>query len=249
MRKKSSYCALICALIAPVFISAAPEYDSDSRCVTEYTLTTLTKSSSPRELKVVRNSPERNNATVVKKGVLFTYAGRKAKKVLIAGDFTNWKTAGMTRGKNGVWYYFLGEYDKRDSVRYKFKIDGLWISDPKNYDRDDDGNGSFVSLARPSHSDESHQVSFRTLPDGSIEFRHYDARASLVTVAGDFNNWDPEHDMMVRGEDNIWRLKKRLAKGQYRYKLIVDGEWKTDVYNAQSASDSVGGISSLISIK
>lgn len=249
MRIKSSCIALFCALMAPIIAGASSDTGSEERCVTEYALQTLSRASSPRDMTVVRTAPERHNATVVERGVLFTYANRKAKKVLIAGDFTGWKTAGMKRGKNGVWYYFLGEYDKRDSVRYKFKVDGLWISDPRNYDRDDDGNGSFVSLVRPFHSNESRQVSYRTLPDGSIEFRHYDPRASLITVAGDFNNWDPEHDMMIRGDDNIWRLRKKLSRGQYRYKLVIDGEWKADVYNEQSASDSVGGVSSLISIK
>jgi 1,4-alpha-glucan branching enzyme len=236
-------------MLIPGFLQANPEEGINDRSVTEFTLHSLTRSSAPRELTLMRIARERNDATVVERGILFTYSGRNVKRAQIAGDFTNWKTAAMTRGKNGIWYYFLGEYDKKETVRYKFKIDGLWIHDPNNTYREDDGNGSFVSLARPALSPESRQVSYRVLADGTIEFRHFEARASLVTIAGDFNNWNPEHDIMIRGEDNIWRLRKKLPRGKYRYKLVIDGEWTTDVYNRDSASDGVGGISSLISIK
>jgi len=222
---------------------------AQNRAVTEFTLQGLEKAGQPKEYTVMRIAPERHGATVVEKGVLFTYSGRKVKKAKIAGDFTGWKTAMLTRGRNGIWYYFLGEYDRKPTVRYKFNIDGIWTSDPRNPEREDDGNGSYVSIAHTASHGESNQVTFRILPDGYIEFRHYDARASYIAIAGDFNSWNPEHDIMTRGEDNIWRLRKRLAKGTHRYKFVIDGEWHVDVYNIESSSDGVGGIASVIKIR
>jgi 1,4-alpha-glucan branching enzyme len=249
MKKRFSLAIVISLSCVPCILSAYTDDTAQDRAVTEFTLKGLEKAGQPRECMVMRIAQERHGAIVVEKGILFTYAGRKVKKAKIAGDFTGWKTAMMTRGNNGIWYYFLGEYDKRASVRYKFNIDGIWISDPGNPEREDDGSGSYISIAQTASHGESKQVTYRILPDGYIEFRHYDAHASYITVAGDFNSWNPEHDIMMRGDDNIWRIRKRLAKGTHRYKFVIDGEWHVDVYNSESSSDGVGGIASKIQIK
>jgi len=216
--------------------------------VNEYALTLLKKASPPSEAAVVRIE-ESHRGERVEHGILFTYAGRGVRAASIAGDFSSWKECPMIRGKNGVWYYFLSENDQTRAIRYKFNIDGIWTDDPTNSEKVSDGNGSYCSIAQTSKKGESKQVSYRILNDGSIEFRHFDSAARFISIAGDFNNWNPENDILSRGNDNIWRVKKRLPKGKFRYKLVVDGEWTIDVYNEQSAADGAGGVCSLIVIK
>ncbi|MGL4369949.1 MAG: hypothetical protein ACRCUT_09810 [Spirochaetota bacterium] len=241
---------LILSVLAGIFavctMAAFSPLPSDRSEVEEYSLRFMKKAQPPCELTLIRIE---NSSPAVKRGILFTYASRSAKKAFIAGDFSDWEKLPMIKGKNGVWYYFLAEYAKRDFVRYKFNIDGICSADPSNPQRADDGSGSFVSIARPTASPESHQLSYRLLPGGGIEFRRYDENASFISIAGDFNNWNPGNDILRRDGNNIWRLQKKLPKGKFRYKFIVDGQWMPDIYNTQSASDGIGGVCSVITVK
>ena len=87
------------------------------------------------------------------------------------------------------------------------------------------------------------------LKGGIVEFRIFKPGARMVTVAGDFNNWNPENDFLSKGRDGIWHMKKRLPSGSYRYRFIIDGEHRQDMYNEISSTDSAGDLCSLISVK
>lgn len=68
-----------------------------------------------------------------------------------------------------------------------------------------------------------------------IEFR-YDPRPSgeaprRVCLAGEFNGWSPDAWPMERGSDGVFRREVPLARGVYRYKFVVDGEWTPDPAN------------------
>jgi 1,4-alpha-glucan branching enzyme len=52
--------------------------------------------------------------------------------------------------------------------------------------------------------------------------------ARNVSIAGDFNNWDPEVRKLKRvkkGEDAFLAVLD-LDPGRYEYKYVVDGEWQ-----------------------
>lgn len=225
---------------------------SAQELIEEYSFRMLNKASAPQECKVVRITTASGQRQEVVQGILFTYNSRKSKYVSIAGDFNNWEKTPMTRGKNGVWYFFLSEYDAHNIIRYKFNVDGLWISDPENKRVLDDRSGSYVSLAAPIHSPESKQVSYRIIHENGIpyvEFRTYNPQAYYISVVGDFNNWNPENDRLKKDASGIWRIKLNIPAGTYRYKFLVDGKWALDVYNEKTASDGLGGISSLLTLE
>jgi len=73
--------------------------------------------------------------------VVFSLAAPKARKVLLAGEMTNWdqNKLAMLRGADGVWKATVdlepGEW------LYKFVVDGKWIHDPATADHDADGRG------------------------------------------------------------------------------------------------------------
>ena len=52
-----------------------------------------------------------------------------------------------------------------------------------------------------------------------------------VFLAGDFNNWDPAETRMVR-RNGAFRRRMHLPCGEYRYKFVVDGEWRADAGDA-----------------
>jgi len=221
----------------------------DRQVVPYYRLTQLKNAGSPEKIRVLMTDKIATGKPVIEEGLLFTYKDRKAEKVLISGNFSFWKMAKMERGKDGVWFYFLSNGDFSGKVEYKFNVDGLWTEDPSNAFKDDDRRGSYLSLADIEKPSDGKLVTYRINGSNRILFRTYKPEARIISLVGDFNGWNPEHDLMKRGTDGIWRLEKRLPAGTYRYKFIVDGEWVPDVFNPESASDSAGDICSIIKIK
>lgn len=230
------------------FIFAYDDYTS----VTEYSFETLREAGPPQRLQVILNTVADRGKSQLVRGVLFTYSSRSAVKVYLAGTFSNWRRITMQRNANGIWYYFLSEYDEEDRVLYKYSVDGVWISDPANDEVEDDGYGSYLSVAWPDSTPDGRFVTYKMMRGGkvnTIEFRIYDENADFVSIAGDFNNWNPENDILIKGSDNIWRLTKKLPHGRYRYKYIINGEWKVDLYNPDTAADDTGGTASLLNVK
>ena len=209
----------------------------------------LKQANSPEKIRLVMTQNTGTGRPVVADGLLFTYKSRKAGRVTIAGNFSAWKHKRMERSRDGVWFFFLTDRDFSGRVQYKFNIDGLWTEDPCNISREDDRNGSYVSIAELEPARENRFVSYKMLKKNMVVFRVYRPDASIISLVGDFNGWNPENDLMKKGADGIWRLEKRLASGTYRYKYIIDGQWLPDTYNPDSASDSTGDICSVIRIK
>ena len=157
----------------------------------------------------------------------------------------------MSRGKYGVWYYFLAEYDKKESTRYKFVVDGIWTDDQNNFNSEDDNNGSLLSISHTNYTKDNHFVSYKIIKEKGkkfVEFRTFNPKASYISVAGDFNRWNPENDVLTKDASNIWRIKKHLPKGKYRYSFIIDGEWKSDTFNPDISSDPTGKLCSIVNI-
>jgi 1,4-alpha-glucan branching enzyme len=232
-------------LLLLIQIVSANEMALDS-----YSFHNLKDASPPKSVTILNHQRDSNGNNMVR-AVLFTYFDRSVDMVQIGGDFTNWKVEPMTRGKHGVWFYLLPEYEKAETVTYKYLVNGIWTYDPENINRSDDGIGSYVSIASAVTSDESPFITYRIVHENNVrfvEFRTYQPKASFVSVAGDFNNWNPENDPLMRSQNGIWRKKIHVTPGTYRYKLIVDGNWIVDLYNEKSASDGVDGICSILEV-
>lgn len=236
------------ALLPLIITAFSPMDESSIETNNFYSLRFLKDSGPPRNLKMVRldNSSRK---TAIQNGVLVTYKNIDAGQVRIAGDFSDWKPENMERGKSGVWYFFITDFSTFQKIRYKFIVDDIWIKDPKNYNQEDDGMGSYVSIINPFRSANDRHISYRVIDNALIEFNIYKPGARLISLVGDFNNWNPENDLMQKGKDGIWRIKKKLNRGTFRYKFIVDGKWLPDLYNRDSASDDSGSVCSVIKVK
>jgi hypothetical protein len=232
-----------------LLIASAPYNNTSSGAEYYYSFTQLKNSASPRAIKLIRVDNLRDRKSILDEGFIITFRNRDAKKVSIAGNFSNWLPVRMERGGSGVWFYFLPRSESLAVFKYKFISDGIWTCDPKNPDRGDDGYGSYVSIIQSSIASEGKHISYRAVDNNMIEFRIFSPGARFISIVGDFNNWNPENDILEKGNDGIWRKKKRLSRGVYRYKYIIDGEWKPDYYNRASASDDTGAVCSVIKIK
>ncbi len=227
--------------------SAAP--DGPNTEIYYNNLQNLKNSAPPQVIKAVKIDNIAYGKSMVVKGVLVTYKNRYAKNVMIAGDFSSWKLDLMDRSRHGVWYYLVDGKNLEKDKRYKFIVDGIWTADPMNSVKMDDRAGSCVSIINGMNGDEGKHLTYRLIDNNTIEFRLYEPRAKMISLVGDFNNWNPESDLLEKDRKGIWRLQKRLSGGIYRYRYIVDGRWVYDLYNNDTASDGTGEICSLITIK
>lgn len=77
-----------------------------------------------------------------------------------------------------------------------------------------------------------------------IVVEYHDADARDVRIAGDFNGWVPDRDVVSEtvGDDGrrVWRKVLHLAPGNYEYRYIVDGEWREDPGNPDRVPTPLG---------
>ncbi|OGS20846.1 MAG: hypothetical protein A2252_00220 [Elusimicrobia bacterium RIFOXYA2_FULL_39_19] len=63
----------------------------------------------------------------------------------------------------------------------------------------------------------------------NVTFEIAMADASVVTLAGDFNNWNMYATALNDNENGVWSVTLPLKKGTYQYSIIVDGKkWYPD---------------------
>ncbi len=74
----------------------------------------------------------------------------------------------------------------------------------------------------------------------AVGFRLRAPAAQAVTVAGDFNDWQPETLAMRRTEDGVWTASTALPPGRYAYMYVVDGQWMTPPDARRTQDDGFG---------
>jgi 1,4-alpha-glucan branching enzyme len=64
--------------------------------------------------------------------------------------------------------------------------------------------------------------------------------ARQVSLAGDFNNWDPKAGAMHKGPDGVWHLGVALKPGRHEYRFLADEVWCDDPAAAQRVANPLG---------
>jgi len=85
---------------------------------------------------------------------------------------------------------------------------------------------------------------------GKLVFWHHDDSATSVSVAGDFNGWNPQTTFFAKHASGMWRAEVEMPQaGSYQYKLVVNGsQWLDDPNNGLKVTDSYGGFNSVLHI-
>jgi chromosome partitioning protein len=90
-------------------------------------------------------------------------------------------------------------------------------------------------------------------PPREVTVSYRDALAHDVRIAGDFNGWVPDKDVRSRlhvaGHERVWTKLLTLPPGTYRYRYLVDGEWREDPANPDRAAAPLGGRHSLLVVR
>lgn len=207
-------------------------------------ITGLRRAVSPRYIRVI-NFQNGGGQRSLEKGILFTIEAYRSRNVYISGSFNNWSTTPLYRGRAGVFYRIIPVREKEagdiiEDYQYKFQVDGIWQHDATNPNVKDDGLGGYISLFHLRGYDAPRQISVRVLREKTIgrerlvEFAIYLPEIKNLSLVADFNNWNPEHDLMQKGLDGVFRLRKRLRPGTYLYKFVADGRWILDKFNQET---------------
>jgi hypothetical protein len=87
---------------------------------------------------------------------------------------------------------------------------------------------------------------FFDFANNKIIFYYHDHHARRVTVAGSFNNWQPQQFDFQRDNNGLWTAEIPMPPaGQYSYKFIVDeGRWIDDPENPLREPDGYNGLNS-----
>lgn len=73
--------------------------------------------------------------------------------------------------------------------------------------------------------------------------------ARSVSVAGDFNGWNPAQTKLERSEGGMWTVTIPLKPGRYEYMFVVDGkQWIADPLAAEDAGDGFGSQNAVLDV-
>lgn len=221
------------------------EVKLESKTYFYWQIESLKRAVSPRYIKLIDIEHYTQSGKFINKGILFSYFGLRNSDVSVCGNFSSWRCLPMKRNKYGV-FYLVVKTDFRNrkeelikNFEYKFQVDNIFEPDPTHSNQVSDGVGSYYSEFTLEENEYDKQAFSRVIEDELVEdldfmiveFRIYKPKASVISLVGDFNQWNPEHDYLLKDENGVFTIRKKLRPGEYLYNLIVDGEKILDLYN------------------
>lgn len=205
-------------------------------------LMNLKEAVKPRPVTYIDSDNTRRYGSLAVTGILFTYKNAKADNVFFVSDADHFKRIPMRRNRYGVWFYIhrpttFIEKRPRTRLRYRFFVDGMYITDDTNDSIIHDAAGQQLSvfyLLRDMFKPETGAVVLRkNIPYGrEVLFRLKAGSASEVSLVGTFNNWNPDIDVMKK-KNGYFYIKKVLPPGEHLFMYRVDGSYRKvrDHYN------------------
>lgn len=85
-------------------------------------------------------------------------------------------------------------------------------------------------------------------PEG-VRFTCDAPNAGQVQLAGEFNSWSVSANPMTKNADGVWEVVLPLSPGTYRYKFVIDNNWKQDPKNPVGVDDNYGGLNSIFILR
>ena len=115
-------------------------------------------------------------------------------------------------------------------LEYRLIINGLWTTDPINPEsrRDPVSSLSMSILRLPPRPVRPHPLNGQ--PEG-LSFTYRGPPGETITVAGNFNGWDPFMYELREGPRGTYTLTIPLPSGTYQYVFFHRGRRFTDPFN------------------
>jgi hypothetical protein len=112
-----------------------------------------------------------------------------------------------------------------------------------------------VEASDPSAGDAtlSGEFGFDAEAAREVVVRFRDPMANDVRIAGDFNGWVPDKGVRSLIESDgpvrVWTKILKLAPGTYRYRYVVDGEWREDPNGPETTPGASGNRESVLVVR
>lgn len=82
-----------------------------------------------------------------------------------------------------------------------------------------------------------------------VHFFYTAPAGARVSLAGSFNDWDPEANAMTfSAENGVFICSLLLPCGSYEYKMVVDGSWMLDESNPNFTANDFGTLNSVLTV-
>jgi hypothetical protein len=130
---------------------------------------------------------------------------------------------------SGLLFFVYQLPDDIDVLEYRLVIDGLWTTDPANSLTRRDSRSGVTYSALPLPGIRRDPSPLRT--PGSLSFTFRGPPGETVTVAGNFNGWDPFMYELTENPAGVYSLTLPLPPGTYQYVFFHRGERYVDPYN------------------
>jgi hypothetical protein len=73
--------------------------------------------------------------------------------------------------------------------------------------------------------------------------------ARSVSVAGDFNGWNPAQTKLERSDGGMWTVTLPLKPGRYEYMFVIDGkQWIADPFATEDTGDGFGSKNAVLDV-
>jgi 1,4-alpha-glucan branching enzyme len=215
------YLLLACLLAAAGRVFAASPLDLD------IAMKTLTAAQAPRmvdDALILSYTPEHPVRFV---GVRFSHESWKVLHPYAVNE-------------HGVFVFDYPVPEGIREIRYRIVVDGLWMADPANPLVDSDTRGDEFSVFTMDKEPYRPTVNPRRERDGEITFTFRGAPGRRVSIAGDFNNWDPFMDYLAEKAPGTYTITFRMPAGRHWYFFFSDGQRIIDMANPETALDPGG---------
>lgn len=106
-------------------------------------------------------------------------------------------------------------------------------------------------VAAPVASTPVQQASMGSTQDSKVLVRLVllQPGAHSVSVAGDFNGWNPAQTQLERTDRGMWTATIALKPGRYQYMFVIDGkQWIADPLATEDAVDGFGSQNAVLDV-
>ena len=148
---------------------------------------------------------------------------------------------------SGIQFYVHQVPEHIKDLEYRLVINGLWTVDPSNPQtiRDPLSGLSYSILKMPQRQNKHNPL--KGLPDGLL-FVYNGPPGETVTVAGNFNSWDPFMYELKEGPAGAYSILLPLPPGTYQYVFFHRGQRHIDIANPKRVYARDGKAASEITI-
>ena len=147
---------------------------------------------------------------------------------------------------SGLLFYAYEVPPGMREVEYRLVVDGLWCSDPANPQRRIDINsGLELSIAATPHR---FAAPVEAADNTHLRVKYSAPSGDHVSLAGDFNGWDPFLYRLKETERGVYSIELPLPAGTYRYVLYHNGSRVLDPGNLEKVYAAGGSVVNTVTL-